>query len=421
MRELIAREGNYRPGRTKEIRYLVVHYTANNGDTAWGNCQYFAREKVTASAHYFVDENEVCRSVRDEDTAYHCGASVYKHPECRNENSIGVELCSRKNADGTYYFLPDTIRRAQGLIRELMARYDIPVSRVVRHYDVTGKICPAPLMLEGNWFDFLQGLENEDMANLEKIKALARQILALCDEPGIPEMPTPTPEMPSTYSYRKVNNHLHEIKTPISRFKIERLCKAKRNASFGDYITGMFFVPAGNDPTWGPTMPVGNFYAEGHPSMQAKYIPTWIKEHREKKLSTFFVYKDDSVKFERTSELDGRTTNLKYALSGIPMLLGGKEVSMSRDIVPEGYGDDKFYNTWHTLVSFKEGYAYIYAWRNTKSGGAAATTELYNLFSGYGFDNMIMLDGGGSFILNVGGKEIAGESENRVIDTVVRF
>ena len=46
--------------RTKtQIKYIVVHYTANDGDTAAGNLAYFARETVKASAHYFVDEKEV--------------------------------------------------------------------------------------------------------------------------------------------------------------------------------------------------------------------------------------------------------------------------------------------------------------------------------------------------------------------------
>ena len=34
---------NYRVGRTQPVRYIVMHYTANHGDTARNNCDYYHR------------------------------------------------------------------------------------------------------------------------------------------------------------------------------------------------------------------------------------------------------------------------------------------------------------------------------------------------------------------------------------------
>ena len=142
-----AHKSNYCTGRTSDIKYIVIHYTANNGDTAKNNIDYYARkENLKASAHFYVDENEVWQSVKEGDTAYHCGANKYVHPYCRNSNSIGIELCSRKDADGKYYFKDETIQNAVKLTKELMAKYNIFVGNVIRHYDVTGKICPAPMV-----------------------------------------------------------------------------------------------------------------------------------------------------------------------------------------------------------------------------------------------------------------------------------
>lgn len=139
---------NYRAGRTQPVRYIVMHYTANNGDTARNNCDYYHRVGgLQASAHYFVDEHGAMQSVREGDTAWHCGAEAgrrYWHPECRNANSIGIEMCSRKRADGSYYILPETVANAAALAREIMQRYGIDTEHVVRHYDVTGKRCPMP-------------------------------------------------------------------------------------------------------------------------------------------------------------------------------------------------------------------------------------------------------------------------------------
>ena len=131
---------NYGGLRTQKIKYIVVHYTAGDGDTARDNGLYFQRNgNLGASAHWFVDEKNAVLSVPEESVAWHCGGSAYAHPECRNGNSIGVEICSDKDADGLYYFTDDTLETAAELIRELMKKYGVPIERVIRHYDVTGK------------------------------------------------------------------------------------------------------------------------------------------------------------------------------------------------------------------------------------------------------------------------------------------
>ena len=136
---------NYRAGRTQPVRYIVMHYTANNGDTAKNNCDYYHRVGgLQASAHYFCDEHGAMQSVREGDTAWHCGARAYWHPECRNGNSIGIEMCSRKRADGSYYIKPETVANAATLAKDIMQRYGIDTDHVLRHYDVTGKRCPMP-------------------------------------------------------------------------------------------------------------------------------------------------------------------------------------------------------------------------------------------------------------------------------------
>lgn len=145
MEFIACNKANYRAGRTQPVRYIVMHYTANNGDTARNNCDYYHRVGgLQASAHYFVDEYGAMQSVREGDTAWHCGARAYWHPECRNGNSIGIEMCSRKRADGSYYILPETVANAAALAREIMQRYGIDTDHVLRHYDVTGKRCPMP-------------------------------------------------------------------------------------------------------------------------------------------------------------------------------------------------------------------------------------------------------------------------------------
>ena len=170
---------NYRAGRTQPVRYIVMHYTANNGDTARNNCDYYHRVGgLQASAHYFCDEYGAMQSVREGDTAWHCGARAYWHPECRNGNSIGIEMCSRKRADGSYYILPETVANAAALAREIMQRYGIDTEHVVRHYDVTGKHCPMPWVDDpAQWTAFLAMLtlgrtNEEEDENMVKYKTI---------------------------------------------------------------------------------------------------------------------------------------------------------------------------------------------------------------------------------------------------------
>lgn len=167
---------NYGGRQGADVEYLVIHYTAGDGDTARDNGLYFSRNDVGTSAHWFVDGQETVASVPETEAAWHCGARSYVHPLCRNRNSIGIELCSRKE-NGKYVFDPKTVANAVKLVRELMARYDIPVQRVLRHYDVTGKACPAPFVQQKDWDDFLEALMEQRYETLDTVPAWGRSTI----------------------------------------------------------------------------------------------------------------------------------------------------------------------------------------------------------------------------------------------------
>ena len=150
MKTNIANRANY--GKVRDlnsIKYLVVHYTGNDGDTDENNGIYFAREEIYVSAHYFVDDDSVTQSVPDNHVAWHCGGAA-KHQYCRNENSIGVEICDDVR-NGTIYPSAQTVVNALELVQFLMDKYNIPKSNVIRHYDVTGKSCPAYWVNDAKW------------------------------------------------------------------------------------------------------------------------------------------------------------------------------------------------------------------------------------------------------------------------------
>lgn len=165
---------NYKAGNGKQNKYIVIHYVGATGG-AEANCKYFYSTYRGASAHYFVGhKGEVWQCVKDSDIAWHCGATTYKHPYCRNDNSIGIELCCKKKLDGTFYFEEETVKAAIELTKELMKLYNIPVSNVIRHYDVSGKVCPEPFVRDtAAWNTFKANLTTTSSSTGYKVKITA--------------------------------------------------------------------------------------------------------------------------------------------------------------------------------------------------------------------------------------------------------
>lgn len=164
LNELLAASGNYGGSRSADqIKYIVIHYTGNDGDTAASNAKYYHNNTVEASAHYFVDDTEVWRSVPDLTVAWSVGGKKYTsaaqtgggtmYGVITNTNSISVELCDTVK-DGAYWASERTLANAVALCVELMAKYDIPLDNIYRHFDVTGKLCPAYYVDADAWAGF---------------------------------------------------------------------------------------------------------------------------------------------------------------------------------------------------------------------------------------------------------------------------
>lgn len=132
---------NYTHGRGGHaVDHIVVHYTGTDA-SAHNNLLYFSRNAASASAHYFVDRDGTLRqSVPESDTAWHAGKFAM------NQRSVGIE-CVSAGED----FTEEQVATLAALVQDLMARYGIPASSVIRHYDVTGKECPAPYVDQGKW------------------------------------------------------------------------------------------------------------------------------------------------------------------------------------------------------------------------------------------------------------------------------
>ncbi len=58
-----------------------------------------------------------------------------------NSQSVGIEIC--ENSDGNF---EAAVRNSQQLVAKLMADLNVPISRVVKHQDWSGKNCKISLL-----------------------------------------------------------------------------------------------------------------------------------------------------------------------------------------------------------------------------------------------------------------------------------
>ena len=153
--------GSYR--NVSKIKYIVIHYTANDGDTDEANAKYFKKANRKASAHYFVDDDSVTISVPDTYVAWSVGGSRYSNYKttggakyykiATNTNTLNIEMCDTiKN--GKYDISEKTLSNTVELVKTLMKKYNIPLNNIIRHFDVTGKACPAYYVNENEWKKF---------------------------------------------------------------------------------------------------------------------------------------------------------------------------------------------------------------------------------------------------------------------------
>ena len=177
---------NTTPKDNRKIDWIVLHYTAGTNSAksaAAGIARYFATTPNQASADFIVDDvdivqynpdpkNMYCWAVGGKKYSSLCNSLAAKYYDiCKNNNSISIEMCSRKKntntlnaSDDDWYLTEATVNNAVILTKYLMKVYNIKADHVIMHNMVTGKWCPQPWCknedaLKG-WYDFQRRLGN---------------------------------------------------------------------------------------------------------------------------------------------------------------------------------------------------------------------------------------------------------------------
>lgn len=139
---LIPRGKYNRPATKSTPKRICVHYTGDIGASAERLALFFCTNvNAQTSSQYIVGiDGEVIRCVPDNEIAYAAAG--------KNNGTVHIEVCY-KQADGR--FEEASIAALNELVWYLMTRYHITAKNVVRHYDLTGKLCPAYYVDEARW------------------------------------------------------------------------------------------------------------------------------------------------------------------------------------------------------------------------------------------------------------------------------
>ncbi|MBQ6868694.1 MAG: N-acetylmuramoyl-L-alanine amidase [Clostridia bacterium] len=129
-------------------KYVVVHDTGNSSKSAdaMAHWRYFCDKTAKASYNYIADEKVILECVPPPNAAWHAGVGKSgirkdgKKSDITNYNSIGVSYCINKGAD-----IKKAVRNCAIAAAHACIMYDIPIENVVRHYDVTEKLCPGTM------------------------------------------------------------------------------------------------------------------------------------------------------------------------------------------------------------------------------------------------------------------------------------
>lgn len=191
------------------IYYIIIHYTGISNDTAENNCKYFASgNQTSAGAHFFVDQKgRICQSIKMSYTAksvprkrqaYKGGGTLVG--KCTSFNSISIEMCDNLTKDPSDA-QTEAVRQLIAYIQSICPN----AKSIVRHYDVTGKLCPARMTDvyaadAKKWLAFKAAIttkprpqpkpkEVEDLTRDETIKLFDELIEKKLGGKGLPESP----------------------------------------------------------------------------------------------------------------------------------------------------------------------------------------------------------------------------------------
>ena len=223
------------------------------------------------------------------------------------------------------------------------------------------------------------------------------------------------------------------VEVPVKKFAIKMVDKRKKSCGCNCINAGFFAGYKENGSNF--TLPVAHLVCDY--AAENKYNLFYCKERGKFNgnkfrfdTSTFsymnpFCGKAVSTLLIRNGKASVedivRLPECDYAISGVPIMRNGEDCIFKTYVKSQGWDASSLYATWHSFVGIKDDPNVVYIiGMKTKTYNMIRTAEAFKTFKKMGFREVLKLDGGGSFYMNVKGK-IKSTVENRRINTVITF
>ena len=173
--------------RKQQIKYIVVH-GANNimqNKNANSTADYFCSKNRRESYHYYVDDSSIIQTIIDNEISMHSEDAGKNN--ITNENSISIYVC---NTNGGISL--KTEKKLSALLKYLLNKHNLSVNSIMRHYDVSGRLCPISYSIN-NWERWNKLIENLNGNNEKTIQ----DVLNNNKSKNVPSSAVTTPTTPS--------------------------------------------------------------------------------------------------------------------------------------------------------------------------------------------------------------------------------
>lgn len=369
-------------------QFVVVHNTANDA-SAENEIKYMQSNNNEVSFHYAVDDKEAVLGIPLNRNAWHAGDGGSGRG---NRYGIAIEICYSKSGGAKF---EKAEKNAAILIASILKKYGWGIDKVTKHQDYSGKYCPHRT-LDMGWDRF---------KNMVKEQLLSGK--------------------PSRYT----SNGLCFEK--INKFGIQYFEKPKKNIPKNS-STGGFWAAYSSSAGEKFTLPVGNLVCDCSvsdvPTAAQKYITSHISggklrincadnqssQFKGKKVSTLIVPSSGKPYIDDVSAVPA---NAKYAISGVPTVRNGDDVDYYNYVKAQGWDDSCMYATWRSWIGVHDGEIWRISGR-TYSNNYIYGMEIWKKLKNEGFDDVITLDGGGSWAVRRG-SSYSGTAGNRVINNII--
>lgn len=128
------------------VKNIVIHYVGNPNTSAQNNRDYFDKDSTEVSSHFLVGlEGEIiqCLPLWEKSAA----------SNWRNNDTVSIEVC---HPDETGKFNDKTYDAVIKLTSWLLKELGLDESAVIRHYDITEKLCPLYYVENGDAWEQLK-------------------------------------------------------------------------------------------------------------------------------------------------------------------------------------------------------------------------------------------------------------------------